>query len=393
MPTGRKAKRQTTKRANKPLIANKKFAAVLGKIKGERPNLRLDNTSAAKLVKLCDKARDTGDIVTCEHIIKLLHSAPRPEAMGSSSRTATGLADELESIISESTDAVQPVQHVREADDDTLVGTRSKEYAAATLPDPVMLGQHRNVSPKSIKPGSPFAELLPISPDVLKAVTENITSYGFDPGQPLTVWLEHDVLLDGHTRLRAAIKAGIDSIPAVYVSFRSEDAALDYAISRQRDRRQLTDDVLLHLVQQLDKRNTRGGDTRSTQAKSKAQDCATGKTSEKTARLLGISPRKVEQIRTIQDHSNKEIMDRVLAGDWSVNKACGEIKKRKTEKSATPVKPSAEAPIGPDFAGILMALENVTRNLLGDSTELKELLRGVLQQVRTMRDTVARREA
>ena len=46
---------------------------------------------------------------------------------------------------------------------------------------------------------------------------------------------------NGHTRLQAAIAAGIDDVPVVLRAFFDEDTAVEYAIHCQRDRRNLSD--------------------------------------------------------------------------------------------------------------------------------------------------------
>ena len=75
------------------------------------------------------------------------------------------------------------------------------------------------------------------------------------------------------------------------------------SIKRQRDRRNLTDAELLKCIEVVDKRKRQGERTDLAPPDAKLE---TGKSSEDTASLLGISPRKVERARTVIDHATPE---------------------------------------------------------------------------------------
>jgi hypothetical protein len=80
------------------------------------------------------------------------------------------------------------------------------------------------------------------------------------------------------------------------------------AIHRQRDRRNLSEAELWKCMQWRDKRKERGGDQGRDGGKfqPKASNEANGKSAEQTAQTLGISARKVEQMRIVIDHKRKE---------------------------------------------------------------------------------------
>ena len=44
-------------------------------------------------------------------------------------------------------------------------------------------------------------------------IRESIARAGFDKGQPLSLWKDKNLLLDGHTRLAAAKEAGLIEVP------------------------------------------------------------------------------------------------------------------------------------------------------------------------------------
>ena len=89
----------------------------------------------------------------------------------------------------------------------------------------------------------------------------------YDDSQPiiLATWEGQDdpVCIDGHTRLKAATKAGIDEVPFYSYEFETEEDAFEYALRLQSNRRNLTDGDLLHCIERLHQRRPRGGDRRS----------------------------------------------------------------------------------------------------------------------------------
>lgn len=118
-------------------------------------------------------------------------------------------------------------------------------------------------------------------------------------------------VVDGHTRLLAAIKLGIETIPVVVREFANEKAALEYAIGSQRNRRNLTDAELMKCISALDHRKKKGPQ----------KDCPHGKSADRTAMLLGTSRIKVEKIRSIIDHAPEEIKEAIRSGNLTINKA------------------------------------------------------------------------
>ncbi len=122
----------------------------------------------------------------------------------------------------------------------------------------------------------------------------------------LCVWRQRNVVVDDHQRRLAAIAVGCEA-HVVFRDFDDEEAALDYAIKSQRDRRSMTDAETISCIIAVDKRKTRGGDRKSEEAKSIPPSGGIDPTSsaEATANLVGISPRKVERARTVIDHAEK----------------------------------------------------------------------------------------
>ena len=182
----------------------------------------------------------------------------------------------------------------------------------------------------TLKTAEPFCNLFPIRPTVLSQIIDDMNKNGYDACQPIVVW--NMTVVDGHTRLRAAIAAGIETIPVICRRFADEDEALEYAIKTQRNRRNLTDWELLQCLQRLDFRKQRGRNATSS-----------GKSSLAVANTLGISATKVEKLRTINDHGTDEIKEALRRGEYSINGAYQAVMapRRKQPKSL----PDADAEI------------------------------------------------
>ena len=235
------------------------------------------------------------------------------------------------------------------------------------------------VKVKELQTGEPFCSLLEIRKDNLQAITASMRESGFDIGEPITVW--HGVVVDGHTRLEAAKLAKIAEVPCIYRDFADEDEAIAYAIHRQRDRRNLTAADLLRLVETLDRRRSRVEQAAiATEARiNSAQGCALNesptpepaRSSAKTAEIIGVSPRQVEKIRTIQDKATPEVKAAVAAGEKSINAAYNETVRPFIEAPKPKPEP-APKPEPSGNPGELEALKARIAELEAENEDLKD---------------------
>ena len=171
-----------------------------------------------------------------------------------------------------------------------------------------------------LKTAPPFRDLFPINEKVLDLIYWDMQKNGYDRSQPIIVWESHDsIVIDGHTRLRAARKAGIFEVPVMLKPFPDENAALEYAIKCQRNRRNLKDFEIMKCLEELDKRKDRTLNFDSDA--SKAPSGALGKSAQNTASLLGISARKIERTRTVMDRAPEDVKAAVQSGKMSINAA------------------------------------------------------------------------
>ncbi len=178
-----------------------------------------------------------------------------------------------------------------------------------------------------IKTRTPFEDLFPIKEEVVQAIGKHIGGNGYDEAAPIVIWKEEGVVVDGHMRLRAARKANLAEIPVIKRSFKDEDAALDYAIHNQRNRRNLTDAEIMRVVEIIDERRKKGRP-----GKIASNEANLGKSSQITAQKIGTSPTKVEKVRTILGHADEKTKQAVKSGKMTIQTGY-----RKTQEKRQPV--------------------------------------------------------
>jgi protein gp37 len=225
----------------------------------------------------------------------------------------------------------------------------------------------------------PFCDLFPIDPNVLSAIKEDMEAHGFDESKPIDIWrqretrtrggdviADHSVYLaiDGHTRLEAARQAGIAEVPVFEHEFREEDEALAYAVANQRNRRNMNDGDILRCVEVLDNRRASG------ERSDLAQGCArSGKSAPDTAAAVGVSPRKVEQARTVLDHAPTPLKEEVLAGRKSINAAYNETQERRRAEADAMVEDFMAPPQGGNGNGASKPKTRPTFNRTNENVE------------------------
>ena len=218
----------------------------------------------------------------------------------------------------------------------------------------------------TIRTAAPFKNLFPIRENLLDEIAADMKQNGYDFAHPIIIWAGHKVtVVDGHTRLAAALKIGLTKVPITLKEFESEDDALKYAIKSQSHRRNLTDAELYTCIHELDKRNPKGGNENT-----EASHEASGKTAQKTADLLNISRAKVERLRTVKDHGSEKTKAAVASGKMTINKAYNQtMRDRRAQRvQEAPEKAPAEiraervaAMIGSITAKVRTQLENEVR--------------------------------
>jgi len=191
-----------------------------------------------------------------------------------------------------------------------------------------LAGLTGTIDPREIRTHPTFEDLLPIDEGFLESLTADMVRTGYLETERvvLGLWpgLVHPVLIDGHTRVRAAIAAGIPWIPYLVVEFPDEIAALGYAMSVQCKRRPRRDDVIFRLIERHDALMSRGRHRQSEEAKelpTSVGNSGRSASARRMANILGSNRGKVEKARKILKDGTPEIHDAVKNGNMTINKA------------------------------------------------------------------------
>jgi ParB family chromosome partitioning protein len=189
---------------------------------------------------------------------------------------------------------------------------------------------------KDIKLKKEFQELFPLIPANVEKITMRIKENGYDNSQPVHIWKTSGshILIDGHHRRVGAIEAGLYEIPCYLHEFSSIDEALEYAISLQTERRNLSDAELLKALKIVDTLKTRG----------LGAEGEKGKSATRSAQILGISTSRVEKTRTVEKYASDEIKAKIESGELTLNKAYQLVRENLKDASAVKKekKPSKE---------------------------------------------------
>lgn len=220
---------------------------------------------------------------------------------------------------------------------------------------------------KEIVSKTPFNNLFAINPDVLAAITNSMKDTGYDPAFPVVLW--GNTLIDGNTRLKAAIEAGIEEIAMLRKEFNSEKDALEYAIHNQRNRRNITEAEILHCIELLDKPMSKkeAGKLKGSKDEGKSNfetKIASEPSHKKTAKVLGVGESKVSDARTVlkDEKAKKE----VEFGKKTISKAAKEIREKKSvEKPKKETKAKLE---------IIPVIVETLRGFQGKEVEIEEII-------------------
>jgi len=230
----------------------------------------------------------------------------------------------------------------------------------------------------------PFSGLFAINPFTRSKIKADIEEKGFDKAFPLILW--GNILLDGHTRLLIARELGMEEVPVEVKEFEDQQAALEYAIHAQRDRRNITDAELISCIEVLDVKLSRkeaGAKGGNKEAKQEASHV-------KTAKALKVSKTKVTDARAVL--TDKKATEEVKSGKKTISKAAKEVRESKKpvkeEKKITKTRLEAVAEVlKRDFADQQCKIQEVIEEAdilfedwggKGSMSEMEKVVMGVL---------------
>jgi N6-adenosine-specific RNA methylase IME4 len=178
-----------------------------------------------------------------------------------------------------------------------------------------------------MKIDSEFKELIPTLQDQqLILLTENIKKDGCR--DPLVVWQEQDILLDGHNRLEICNKNNI-KYTVKTICLKDRESAKGWIINNQMGRRNLTAsqwEYLLGLQYNLEKRQDGGHGKQIA-----GGQIVTPNTSEKLAKQYGVSARTVKRAGKTAEMltNNKPALESIMAGTGTL----ADLKKEKRKNN------------------------------------------------------------
>ena len=164
-----------------------------------------------------------------------------------------------------------------------------------------------------------FSKMFSIKKQLLNKITKSILEEGFDKSKPVALWEfkeQEFVLLDGHTRMRAAENAGLKEIPAIVMQFNNIDDAKLYTYKCQALRRNLTQQEIMEAVKLLGNKKNRDGKGRSV---------------EKLSKEINISPSTLVHAKTVSERASEEDLNDIINDKKTINSVYQKIKKPKNE--------------------------------------------------------------
>ena len=175
--------------------------------------------------------------------------------------------------------------------------------------------------PSMLKTEAPFNGIFPVQNSVLQKIIGRIKKSGYDTAYPIIAWRRGNdrIVLDGHTRLQAALAAGLENVPVTLREFDDPVDALDYAVSQQIERRNLSPADMLRYVTEADKLFKAGRKKLAPSGANSEQP--RGKSAVKLAEVMHVSPRKVERLRKIAKDGSEATKQALGKGEISINKA------------------------------------------------------------------------
>lgn len=253
---------------------------------------------------------------------------------------------------------------------------------------------HAMKSPAMLVLREPFSGLFLPKAEVMYALIEDMKDRGYDEAFPVIQWGTDGPIVDGNTRVRAAMEAGV-RVAVVERDFADENEALEYAIKCQRNRRNLSPAEMLRCLAELDKRKQQGERTDLAPAGAKLDDGQRApKSAAETAKLLGTSPRQVERLRTIADAAPEEVKAGLASGDLSVRAAYdATIKARKAEAEPEPESDAeTHSPEWWDWCDRAAQLEGIVKQLAaweGQSAPLPDDYHHIMASLRQWQERAA----
>jgi ParB-like chromosome segregation protein Spo0J len=181
---------------------------------------------------------------------------------------------------------------------------------------------------------NPELDIFEINDGLVDTLAADMRDHGFDKSQPLTVWKGEGCVVDGRTRLRAALAAGLAEIPVVEKEFTGLEEAVRYAYRRQAERRNLSQGEIFEAAVRLGIKDKRDG---------------TGRKGENLAKDLGVSQSTIVHARTVAKRGTEDDLAAIKRGERTINEVYQNIRERKLKPKETAALSTVGVIDGDDF--------------------------------------------
>jgi N6-adenosine-specific RNA methylase IME4/ParB-like chromosome segregation protein Spo0J len=175
----------------------------------------------------------------------------------------------------------------------------------------------------------------PLTDEELRLLEESINQEGCR--DPLVVWKEEGILLDGHNRYRICQSIGAD-FKTIELSFPDRLAATKWMVTNQLGRRNLVNFQRCELVAYLEKKIAEDAKKRQEATRFGAAvpmlvpPSSPGKTQDKMADLAELSHGTWDKYKAIKDKIDDDTKQALREGDISINAAYTELKREEKRK-------------------------------------------------------------
>jgi ParB-like chromosome segregation protein Spo0J len=152
------------------------------------------------------------------------------------------------------------------------------------------------------------------SEKIVDEICQSIIKDGYHKEEPVVLWAELNILVDGHQRYAAAKKTGEVEIPYIERHFACREDAILYTFERQVIRRNLTGAEILAAANMLPDKKSKNGD---------------GRAAEMWAKRLGISASTIYQASSVLKNASEEDLQDIKDGKTSIKKIYNKNKEPK----------------------------------------------------------------
>lgn len=211
----------------------------------------------------------------------------------------------------------------------------------------------------------------------IQNIATNMREKGFDPAHPIILAhsKEHpelnDINADGHTRYKAAKRAGLTKVAIIYKEFTDRESLLKFVYEQQLLRRNLSESEIFKSWSALNSLTKENGK----KAKSDAV----------IADELQISRRQVCKMKEVEKKASPDVLEGIKSGEITINKAYTQIKQIEAKTTESHSQVDNENALSDENDGFVQGFKNgykyvyeslklgrTTKDLQVDAIALKE---------------------